>query len=1752
MNTSKKRPSRAKKPAQFIKVRRITNPFTPGLNVADEQWKYRKTYSVADYLPIGMMEDHVISIDGRVVTSDAFTKTFIKPDAFVVICPVPRGGGGSKGILRIVGMLAIAVAAPYLAGALVAAGGGIGLAAAVGAAGLTAITAGVTVAITIAGSLLLNALLPAATPTQSTTAGLTNSATYGVDGAKNTSSELVPVPVVYGEYRYAGNLIGVHTENVANDQILYMLVNAGEGPIASITDVRINGRAVAEFSEVSLQTRLGDSYQSPIDWFSSVITPFNKNAQLPHDDSYLTFTTTTNVEQVRLDYNFPSGLYAINTKTGGLIENTVAIEAQYRLHSAAGNNPWIDFSAGTPVYANVKVRPITSVGPGNVNLQDGSGYIFDPTQIITALQIIDTAGENLPLGSERDLAQAKFAQYIGKVVTAWPIQQAGFVSTTVQQTTTSGALIVTENNRSVVRRSFVSPTLPAGVYDVRTRRNESYIDFTANTGGKHGTTDSSSTASSDVYLTDLNEIVFDGVGYNNTALLAVRVKMDSQLSGVPTVDFIHGGKLVTEMTRHDGVITSTFVPSTNPAWLTYDQLTHTRYGGGVSLDRIDLSSFLEWAEFCAANGLTYNGVFDTVMNVWDATQLVARTGHAQILPVGTRYSIVIERASEPVMLFGMGNIVEDSFKQSWASRTDRATEIDVTFQDKGDNYATKTVKVADQAAAIEGRKQNTSAITAYGVVDINRAYMEGALQLNINRYLTQTASWQSPIEAIACKGGDVVLVAHDQAAWSESGRLGAGSTATTIKLDKLVTMAAGKTYKLLVLANTAVRGNVVITSIVGNFIGLAGGAPQNVRMRRMVKGALDTAITAVSTDGIYVDSTTGFAVGMQVNLVDTDVIEDHDVIVTPGSTDTIQVSNAMSFVPDAFVNYMFGETTKIKSPFRIISIGLTTSDLTRQISALEYRAEVYDLSSYTDIGTTLTPPLLDPSLAAIGVVQNLSVYEETYVAGSQILTDVRSSWVRPIVGNYAGANVFLQKNGGAFLPVGTVRADTSFVIPGAQKGDQLTVLVQSFDIFGKLSSYDQAPMVSYTVVGTVTNLTTAVVSGADFLWAGRDCKLFWNYNATTASFEFGSEPEGASGARDPHFADYEIRVYNTQMVLLRTEHTTDNSYVYSYEKNFADGLHRHVIFQLCVRDTFGNLGAPATLDAYNPPPTILTAATNAAYDRIQLDYTVSSDPDFAGVVVYLDEVANVSQTADRIAYNGPDTSVLLSNLMFNHDYYIVLAAYDAFGMDEVIPTNVIHVHTPFLDVKAIADGVLKDSQLIPALQTRIDLVDAPPSIIGSVNERLDGAKAVLTANMTTAIVNQATVTKTATDSLATQINTVSAATNANGAAIQTETTARTAADSATATQIVTIIATSGASAAALQSESTARANADGALATRIDTVVASTAGNTAAVQTEITARTGADSALGSRIDTVAAAAAAASAQVQTETTARAGADGALGSRIDSVNATLGSTNSSVTNEANARANADAALAGQISTVSTTVGYHTTSIQQAFSSINGLNGQYSVKIDNNGWVSGFGLASYPVNGGIVSEFAVRADTFSVQLPGYPGARPFTIGAVNGNPQVIIASALIGDASINTAKIGDLQVNTFKLAGNSVSVPSFISGVGGSGVLGSGSMSGPVGSITLSFPDAASVIAIVSWQCSNGGGSTNSVAQVRVDNNAFISQSNSAQQGFTSAFTASGRATVGAGNHTFTVHFGNDWSSGSWQVTNWSVTILGVMR
>jgi hypothetical protein len=116
------------------------------------------------------------------------------------------------------------------------------------------------------------------------------------------------------------------------------------------------------------------------------------------------------------------------------------------------------------------------------------------------------------------------------------------------------------------------------------------------------------------------------------------------------------------------------------------------------------------------------------------------------------------------------------------------------------------------------------------------------------------------------------------------------------------------------------------------------------------------------------------------------------------------------------------------------------------------------------------------------------------------------------------------------------------------------------------------------------------------------------------------------------------------------------------------------------------------------------------------------------------------------------------------------------------------------------------------------------------------------------------------------------------------------------------------------------------------------------------------------------------------------------------------------------------------TLQLTVNGHTSSIQTDQSVIygNGIVGdpnefgvtsQYTVKLDVDGLVSGFGL----YNDGASSQFIIKATEFAIGMPaqaGYPEVFPFIIAQVNGVTTIALnAQTLIPDGHIGNAKIGN---------------------------------------------------------------------------------------------------------------------------------------
>lgn len=113
------------------------------------------------------------------------------------------------------------------------------------------------------------------------------------------------------------------------------------------------------------------------------------------------------------------------------------------------------------------------------------------------------------------------------------------------------------------------------------------------------------------------------------------------------------------------------------------------------------------------------------------------------------------------------------------------------------NYERDVLPVfADDYDASEALATPTQ-IELMGCTDLKQAYAHGKHALRANKYELRTCTFDAYVDAIACTIGDVILLQHDVTEWGSGGRV-VSVDGAAVTLDRIVTMAEGKQYRLMV------------------------------------------------------------------------------------------------------------------------------------------------------------------------------------------------------------------------------------------------------------------------------------------------------------------------------------------------------------------------------------------------------------------------------------------------------------------------------------------------------------------------------------------------------------------------------------------------------------------------------------------------------------------------------------------------------------------------------------------------------------------------------------------------------------------------------------------------------------------------------------------------------------------------------------------------------------------------------------------
>ena len=702
-----------------------------------------------------------------------------------------------------------------------------------------------------------------------------SSPTYGWEGIRTISEVGVPVKVVYGEHRTGGNIINqfisyktTEEYNWWNDESYITNKSWNEGiqlftinePCTAVNFYFQNGgsylRLILTFkieykkttdSEWTLWETITTKFSGkiPSGAFFSELTPSTYNFRITISGYLGHFFPRLQKKPIEAKINRPSTSdinkqylnVLISVGEGEIesiddilindnpIENYKDIDVFYRY----GTNDQ------TPIAG---FQDLHNLYPIDIQLLKNSDYTYTTYDS-------DVEGFQIQLTCPAGIYQVNDDGNIKSWNVSYLVE---YKSTSSGDWISLGTYTINGKSQSAIRRIFRKDGLTVDKYDIRITRTSDDSSLDPQKTG-------------DLYLTSIDEIKTDNLSYPNTALLGIKALATEQLSGsTPNFTFVIKGKKVSipkVLTEEDGDEVDwesyyydptdegmfklfsddselywdgsfTTKWSANPIWCLKDLLLNTRYGAGfyIESDNLNDAELLENALYCEGKVPDGEGgyekrfrldvVIDSPSSVPDILTQLCATFRAFAFNSTGGVSINIDKPSDMVQLFGMGNIIKNSFQQSWKSKKENYNCIEVQFIDESLDYQEETIAIQDDESLGAGEPLRTKSIRLF-VKKKSYAIREGRYALWIAKYINRSIGFKAGIDAIATRCGQMAGISHDVPQWGFSGRVLSGSTTTLVKLDRAVELETGKTYAINVRFSDDMIEESVIDEVAGSY-----------------------------------------------------------------------------------------------------------------------------------------------------------------------------------------------------------------------------------------------------------------------------------------------------------------------------------------------------------------------------------------------------------------------------------------------------------------------------------------------------------------------------------------------------------------------------------------------------------------------------------------------------------------------------------------------------------------------------------------------------------------------------------------------------------------------------------------------------------------------------------------------------------------------------------------------------------------------
>ena len=471
----------------------------------------------------------------------------------------------------------------------------------------------------------------------------------------------------------------------------------------------------------------------------------------------------------------------------------------------------------------------------------------------------------------------------------------------------------------------------------------------------------------------------------------------------------------------------------------------------------------------------------------------------------------------------------------------------------------------------------------------------------------------------------------------------------------------------------------------------------------------------------------------------------------------------------------------------------------------------------------------------------------------------------------------------------------------------------------------------------------------------------------TSSWAYGKEAVIAwdkLGGADTY--DVEVYAGNTQKRLRSLSGIVDNGFTYTQADMKADGGQvRDVVFKVRGRAVTGKTGNWAQVAAQNPQLKPLQGIeVDSGLRQAFFKCAMPSEEDFAGIVIWVSENQAVPTIDTNKAYDGAETFVPIikcngKDLQQGKTYYLRAAGYDSFGKDGMSVSNSIA-----FTVADVSVTDLTESNLNKSLRDKIALIDGNGA--GSVNARIEAEtrERVSKIEQVSSKLNNLSVGgRNLIRDSATQVQ------NSNYLIQSYQMTDNSLQEGEPVT--VTIWGDLGSDREAFWPFNSNGFNWLGAMKKVSDGVY----------QLSATWKRSQNNPSNDRL------------------LIYCGPNsGRTASRIDRIKLERGT----------------------VATDWTPAPEDNTAVVQTHAqSINGLEAQYTVKVDVNGKVAGYGLATTPKNGTPESKFIVNADRFGVGSTGKADIFPFTVDTRQNRVGVNGELVVNGKAIIDKLNVGDIH-------------------------------------------------------------------------------------------------------------------------------------